>query len=351
MVKFFLILIPILLIGCKSNVAKVRPPKCSLVANVNITFDNDIYIKTKEVSRGDKIVENIIILNGDTIEKTKDVITLRNAQLKYGNNHIKYVVKDSKGNIGESSTTIVKISKAAPKILEYSILDQIPHSTEDFTQGLEIHNGSIYEGTGEFGKSKLYKKSLKNGEVLMEQSIENKYFGEGITITNDKLYQLTYLSGKGLVYNLKDFSFIREFNLPSKEGWGLTKDSTSTKLFLSDGTETIYTLDVNTLKVISSFKVSNNRGLVSNINELEYVNGYLYANIWLTDTIVKIDPQSGIIVATVDCSTLLSQSKYPYNEVDVLNGIAYDADKDIFLLTGKNWSSIFKVKLSEKGKV
>ena len=221
------------------------------------------------------------------------------------------------------------------------------HSNEHFTEGLEIRDGFLYEGTGQEGTSTIYKTDLSSWKVIKELKLEEKYFGEGITVLNGKLYQLTYKSQIGFVRDINTFELIKSWNYKNAQGWGLTNDGKS--LIMSDGTEFLYYIDPESLKEIKKIQVCNHKGVVLNLNELEYIKGEIWANVWTSDTLVKIDPNTGKIVAEIDLRGLLGSNLVTQkNPVDVLNGIAYDNDKNKLYVTGKFWPKIFEIELVKK---
>ncbi len=236
----------------------------------------------------------------------------------------------------------------APKHITYQLVNQFPHSTNAYTEGLQFVDGYLYESTGQYGNSYIRKSDLETGKVLQQHRMDNKYFGEGMTILGDKIYQLTYQSQTGFVYDKKTFKQLRTFSFPNSEGWGMTNDSTH--IIYSDGGDQLYYLDPETLKEVKRIKVVDRYGPVSYINELEYINGYIYANQWQTELILKIEPKTGYVVGRADMSTLRQRTGIPAptaNESapEVLNGIAYDSKNNRIFVTGKNWPKIFEVKL------
>ncbi len=235
-----------------------------------------------------------------------------------------------------------------PQELSYTLVKVHPHDTSFYTQGLQYLDGFLYEGSGNPdripNKSKLRKIDFATGKVVRETFIKDTLFGEGITIMGDKIYQLTWREKKGFVYNLADFKLVKEFTY-NTDGWGLTNDGRH--LIVSDGSDLIYYWDPATFKEIKRISVMDNTGLRNNINEMEYINGYIYANIYLTDEVVKIDPATGHVVGRMDFSVL--KKSYPELEgpdADVLNGIAWDSTGNRLFITGKYWSKLFEVKLN-----
>lgn len=236
-------------------------------------------------------------------------------------------------------------TEAAPATINYSVVKTHPHDTASFIQGLEFHNGTLYESTGapvEYGyPSWLGKVDLATGKLLNKVTLDTQYFAEGITILNDKLYQLTWRSKKGFVYDLKTLQKLGEFHYTT-EGWGLTNDSSS--LIMSDGSSNLYFIDPVTFQNRHVVGVSDHNGPVSNLNELEYINGFVYANQWQTPYILKIDPNTGQVVGKLDLSTLVNEVDARTPGHDYLNGIAYNAASGTVFVTGKRWPSMYEIK-------
>ena len=229
-----------------------------------------------------------------------------------------------------------------PPTYGYKVMKEYPHDTAAFTEGLELHNGLLYESTGLEGKSWIGIRTLENPKYQKKVEINARYFGEGITIFGEKLYQLTWKNGKGFIYDkntLKPLKQTGSFTY-SGEGWALTHNETH--LIMSDGTDTLRFLDPKNLSVAHRLKVTNAGQPVTHINELEWVKGEIFANIWQTDFIIRIDPKSGAVVGIIDLTGLLP------NQQDVLNGIAYDARADRLFVTGKLWSKLFEIKLVKR---
>ncbi len=229
-------------------------------------------------------------------------------------------------------------------IYTYMTLNTYTHDRDAFTQGLVIENGVLYEGTGLYGKSSLRKVDLETGKVLQIHRLPSAYFGEGITILGDTIIHLTWKSKKGFVYDKNSFEVLSEFTYDT-EGWGITNDGK--RLIMSDGTSTLYFLDTNTFTVTGHVRVHDNNVAIANLNELEYIRGRVYANVWQTDNIAIIDPDSGRVTGWIDLSGLLP-AETDGIPVDVLNGIAYDAEDDRLFVTGKLWPSLFEIELITK---
>ena len=229
---------------------------------------------------------------------------------------------------------------AAP-ILTFKVVNTYPHDRAAFTEGLVIDNGVLYEGTGLNGQSSLRRVDLASGKVLQNAALDQQYFGEGITVWGDQIVQLTWKSHEGFVYDKASFKPLKTFNYPS-EGWGLTHDDKS--LIMSDGTPTLHFLDPVTFQETRRITVTDKGQPVFNLNELEYVRGEILANVWQTDRIARISPEDGQVIGWIDLTGLLSPAdRQP--AVDVLNGIAYDAEHDRLYVTGKLWPKLFEIDL------
>jgi len=227
-------------------------------------------------------------------------------------------------------------------IYTYQIVNTYAHDRNAFTQGLAFDNGLLYEGTGQYGNSSLRKVDLATGDVLQMRRLSSDYFGEGITIYDDTIVQLTWESHMGFLYDKNSFNLLRQFSYPT-EGWGITYDGE--RLIMSDGTSLLHFLNPETLETTGYIEVSDNNKPVSRLNELEYVSGKVYANVWRTDRIAIIEPRDGRVTAWIDLSGLLRTQDYS-GHVDVLKGIAYDAQTDRLFVTGKLWPFLFEIKLA-----
>lgn len=224
----------------------------------------------------------------------------------------------------------------------YTVVNTYPHDRGAFTQGLEWDDGVLFEGTGLNGSSNLRKVELASGTVTQRRDLAQEYFGEGVTTFADHIYQLTWQSHVGFVYDKTTFAPLKQWSYLT-EGWGLTHDNT--RLIMSDGTARLRFLDPETLAEVGHVDVADPYGPVFNLNELEYVNDEIYANVWQTDRIVRIAPNSGQVLGWIDLTGLLGPEDRT-QPVDVLNGIAYDAEHDRLFVTGKWWPKLFEIKLA-----
>ena len=237
-------------------------------------------------------------------------------------------------------------AQAATPQYGYRVVHSYPHDRAAFTEGLFYLDGVLYESTGLEGRSSIRKERLESGEVLQSRTVPAQYFGEGVVAWKDRLIELTWRSHVGFVYDLKTLAPFAEFQYPG-EGWALTRDDH--RLIMSDGTDELRFLDPDTLKELGRVRVTDEGHPVDQLNELEYVKGEVFANIWQTNRIARIDPTTGRVLGWIDLSGLLSEADQRAAPVDVLNGIAYDAKGDRLFVTGKLWPKLFEIKLVRKG--
>jgi glutaminyl-peptide cyclotransferase len=230
-------------------------------------------------------------------------------------------------------------------LIPYSIIKIFPHDKAAFTQGLVVEQGRLFESTGQNGTSWIAEVEIATGKQDKKVILDKKYFGEGITILNNKIYQLTWQSNIGFVYELNTYKKVKEFEY-DREGWGITHDGKN--LIVSDGTDQLYFLDTLTLKPVSVLKVKDGNEAASKLNELEFIDGFVYANQWQTNFILKINPADGVVVGRMDM-TELAEKVFPLNpNADVLNGIAYEKKSKMLLITGKLWPAMVAVKFQSK---
>jgi glutaminyl-peptide cyclotransferase len=235
--------------------------------------------------------------------------------------------------------------RAAIPVYGYQIVRAYPHDTSAYTEGLFYKDGYLYESTGEKGASSIRKVELETGKVLQRHEVPSQYFGEGIVDWKGQLIQLTWQSETGFVYGLDDFKLRHTFSYPG-EGWALTRNNRH--IYMSDGSSVLRILDPDTLAAIGSIMVTADGVPVTNLNELEWVDGEIYANIWLTNRIARIDPATGHVVGWIDLTGLFDVNTLPRPVDDVLNGIAWDAQHDRLFVTGKNWPKLFEIKLVKR---
>ena len=227
-------------------------------------------------------------------------------------------------------------------VIPYSVVATLPHDSSYFTEGLEFYKGKLMESTGLEGKSRLVKYDITSGKVDHQIALDPKFFGEGITVFRDTVYQLTYRESVVHVYDVKDFKKIKELSFRG-EGWGLTHDSTA--LIATNGGNNLFYYQPATFNLIRKVEIMEGDVPAMNLNELEYINGYIYANQWQYNYILKIDPVKGQVVAKMDLTNIVQQEKSQYPNAGDLNGIAYNPETKKFYVTGKNWSKIYELQL------
>ncbi|MEM9076609.1 MAG: glutaminyl-peptide cyclotransferase [Bacteroidota bacterium] len=287
-------------------------------------------------------------LDNQEISLSDGKITLASETL--GNKLIKANVNYDDGASIEISKKIQLLAATSPDIYTYEILNTYPHDPSAYTQGLEFANDTLYESTGKKGASTVRKVNFKTGEVLQKIDLDETVFGEGITLINNKLYQLTWQSGIGYVYNPNNLEKIKNFSYgESREGWGLCNDGK--QIYKSDGTERIWHLDPETLQEVGYIETVTNKSIFNKANELEYVDGKIYANVYQKESMMIIDATSGAIEGVVNFGGLKSQvTKGPqWDDINsVLNGVAYHKERGSFFVTGKNWDKLFEVTIRKK---
>lgn len=260
-----------------------------------------------------------------------------------GRNTLKLVAFHPDNKRSVATLTVIVKPDRAPEKLQYKIVREYPHDTKAYTQGLVYRDGILYESTGQYGESGIRKQDMKSGKILAALSIDNRLFGEGITLLNDKIYQLTWTSGKGFIYDLKTFSLESTFTY-NTQGWGIT--TIGDKLVMSDGSHKLYHMAPSSFNIIKEVEVYDHDGPVKNLNELEYINGLVWANVWMQDRIVIIDPATGEVKQELNLSGLLSGAERARldDSDDVLNGIAWNPEKGTVYVTGKRWPKLFEIK-------
>lgn len=244
------------------------------------------------------------------------------------------------------STNITILNNKAPKIYKYKVLNEYPHDITSYTQGIEFYNDILYESTGQYKESKLRKVDYKTGEIIKNINLSDEYFGEGLTILKNKIYQLTWKEDVGFVYDVDTFEKISSFKYGnSKEGWGFCNDTNT--LYKSDGTENIWLLNPKTLIEEDKIQVYTNKGKIIGINEMEWINGNIYANRYQKDGVAIINPKNGAVIGVIDFSSLKKQVTQ-HQGLDVLNGIAYNPLTETIFVTGKRWDKLFEIEIVEK---
>lgn len=341
--------------SAEANVAAAKKDEVKYVNSIKLTSPekNRMYNFGEEIQIGFEnkdrfpVDSSVIYMDGHEIAKLgKDSshYTFRIPDRKVGNTTIKVVAWHPENKRGVASVTIRVKPAEAPKQLDYEVVKVYPHDPKAYTQGLIYQDGYMYEGTGQYGESSIRKIDMKNGNILSVLSIDSQLFGEGITIYKDKIYQITWRSRKGFIYDLKTFTLESTFQYNS-EGWGIT--TAGDHLIMSDGSNKLYHIAPSTFNIIKEVEVYDHNGEVTQLNELEYIDGLVWANVWLTDRIVVIDPETGVVKAELNMPNLLSAADKALTDDkdDVLNGIAWNPEKQTFYVTGKRWPKMFEIKV------
>ncbi len=314
----------------KAEVTKIGDKALITVTLENPTPNDSIFLFIN-----DKKVATLISPNLDYTFDTQNT--------KTGQNIITASLTRNK-NTHKVTKSITLKSDIVPQNYGYKVINVFPHDIAAYTQGLVFLDGYFYEATGLKGQSTVRKVLQKTGEVIQGYAIPKDVFGEGICLFNDKIIQLSWQAGRGFVYNKEDFKIETEFSYGT-EGWGITTDHE--KLFMTDGTNNIYILEPQSFTITNTLQVYDNKGLVKNLNELEYIDNEIYANIYMTDKIARIDPKTGKVLAYINLKGILPMNDYKPN-TDVLNGIAYDKANKRLFVTGKKWPKLFEIQLVKK---
>jgi len=336
--------------SCSNQSKRSRKPVSNITIAPqaqNYVFGNEVSVRVETKLRNGEIDNIQLFYQGKLIKESKELdFTVSNIELNEIGRNSFHVIATKTDEVSNSrSVAFNVVSDITPKKFTYTTLKDFPHNRRFYTQGLEYHNGYMYEGTGEYGSSGLYKVNLNTGEIVMQHKLAEKYFGEGITILNGNIYQLTYRAQKGFVYQLEDFAVIDSFTYRSQEGWGLTNDGKY--LIMSNGTHELIWIDPTDFSEVKKVQVANNRGIINYLNELEYINETIYANVYTTNLIVQIEPETGKVLSEINLDGILNMYTNQSDTIDYLNGIAYDSDLDRLFVTGKWWPRLFQIELVE----
>ncbi len=337
---FILISLCTILVNCgNSNRKKSKLSINTNATNKTLTIDDTLSLSLNNPEQLN-LTSVSYLIDGEDVGET---VALKDNKL--GIHTITAIVKieDSEEKL---VTDITILNDEQPKIYGYKIINEYPHDMTSYTQGLEFHEGQLYESTGQYKESKLRKVDYKTGEVEKNVDLADQYFAEGITILNDNIYQLTWKENTGFVYNLETFQKTSSFTYgKSKEGWGLCNDNTT--IYKSDGTEHIWSLNPETLAETDKIQVYTNKGKIVGLNEMEWIDGKIYANRYQKNGVAIINPKNGAVEGVIDFSPLHKLVKQ-HAGLDVLNGIAYNPETKTIFVTGKRWDKLFEVEVFEK---
>ena len=332
-----IIIVATLISGCGNSSKPIKHFLIQTNANKNVISNTDT-LKLSLSNPSNKKIDSVnYVMNNSPVE---DIFSLQNSSL--GEKMIKAeVFYDGKKEVAIQK--VIVVNGSTPKLYNYELLNTYPHDITSYTQGLEFYNGVLYESTGQYGESKLRALDYKNDAILNNVNLSRSYFGEGLTVLNDKIYQLTWKEGRGLIYDVNTFETLGSFNYgQSKEGWGLCNDGR--QLYKTDGSENIWILNAETLEEERFVQAYTNKGRLTNLNELEWVEGKIYANRYQKNGVAIINPINGAIEAVLDFKDLKNKvTNHP--GLDVLNGMAYNPDTKTLFVTGKRWDKLFEVRI------
>lgn len=347
----FIVLGLILIIGFTScdntgDEGESAPALFAFQDNLAATFDTQVPVSievySKEITSIDLLINDSLVKNWKN-PTSKLTFNVNTSFFGIGAKNMDLVVKYKNGESFTDHRVIRVLSDIEPEVWAVNIVNQFPHNNNNFTQGLEFNDGALFESTGQLGQSKVAKIDMATGNDIIKMGLDATHFGEGITILDETLYQITWRTGRCFTYDKNTLQpKSKEFNYTG-EGWGLCNDGKS--IIMSDGTERITFRDPKTFSIQKTIEVYTNQESVINLNELEFIDGFIYANIWMTSKIVVIDPENGKVIAVIDGSELVKKGRGLNG--DVLNGIAYDKQTQKLYMTGKRWEKLFEVTVSK----
>lgn len=347
--KLYNALVPTLLVllmgSCGNNSAEKKDDFSLEIMGAKKTYTTKDVLSVSLNNKKNIAIDSVVyFINKDRVEISDNKLDL--AGKKLGEKKLKAKIY-SDGEEYETDKTILILSSIKPKLYTYKILETYPHNINAYTQGLEFENDTLYESTGSYKESSLRKTDYKTGKVLKMVKLADQYFGEGLTVLNNKIYQLTWRENTGFIYDLQTMEKTGTFVYgQSKEGWGLCHDSEN-NIYKSDGTDKIWTLNPNTLAEKDYIEIFTNTSKINSVNELEWVDGKIYANVYQQGSIAIIDPANGAVEGVIDLTDLKDKvTQHP--KLDVLNGIAYNGETNILYITGKNWDKLFKIEVIKK---
>ncbi|WP_293742657.1 glutaminyl-peptide cyclotransferase [uncultured Pedobacter sp.] len=339
-----------LVTACKESATTTYRSFVSPLTGLNVPSGNEFDVKV--LFGADQKVDSVVYLI-DTVKVASKTDTLalklKTNGLKLGN-HLLTAKIFGEGKSEDITSNINVLAGQAPAEYTYKVIRSLPHDTASYVEGLEYHDGFFYESAGDYGHSSLRKVDPATGKILQQTDLDKQYFGEGMTVIGNKIIQLTYREKVGFVYDKATFKKLSEFSYTTgREGWGLAFDGE--KVLNTDGSNTIFFLDKNTYQKIGSIDVFDNKGPIQNLNELEVIDGKIYANVYTTNEIMIINPETGAVESKIDLSGLLPADYFKTDDEknnNVLNGIAYDKTGKRLFVAGKKWPHIFQIELVKK---
>ena len=341
-----IILLGSIFVGCNGSKSATEKYFSFDESKFKSEYNNDDSLSLRLLNGENKKIDSIVYFVNDKnigSKKNLDNLTLNLKDQKLGYQNLKALVY-FEGENQEITSRIELVSNVTPKLLNYKIVNTFPHDTSSFTEGLEFFRDTLYEGTGLRGFSKLLKTDYKTGKIYKSLKLEDSYFGEGITFINNKLYQLTWEEKTGFIYNVDTWKVEKKFAYDKEiEGWGMTNDGKV--IYESDGTEKIWKMNPANQKMIDYVNVYSGSSKIKSVNELEYINGKIYCNIWQKDAIAVVNPENGKVEGIINLAGLRKFIKHA--EAEVLNGIAYNPKTKTIFVTGKKWEKLFEITISE----
>ncbi len=335
-------------VGCGSNSESHKDLFSIEIKNAKKIYSNSETIIVSVKNKKNKSIESVTYSIDDekiATDSGNNETSINLSNKKVGKRNLTASIM-ADGTAYSISKELTLVSSIKPKLYTYNILETYPHDIEAYTQGLEFANDTLYESTGQYKSSSLRKTNYTSGEVIQKIPLADQFFGEGLTIFNNKIYQLTWREKTGFIYDLNSLERKGTFVYgKSQEGWGLCNNGSV--IYKSDGTEKIWTLNAETLAEEDYIEIYTNTSKIKSVNELEWVEGKIYANIYERDAVAIVDPATGAVEGVINFKGLKDEVTQ-HEKLNVLNGIAYKGEKNIIYVTGKNWDKLFKVEIVEK---
>lgn len=337
--------------ACRNDAPKTYRAFVSPMMGLNVASGKEFEVKVL-FGNESKIDSVVYLVDSTKVDAKVDTMAIKvnTTGLKLGN-HIITAKIYGEGKSEDLTSNVNVLAAQAPVEYTYKVVKTLPHDTASYVEGLEYHDGYFYESAGDYGHSSLRKVAPSTGKVVLKADLDKQYFGEGMTVVGDKIIQLTYREKTGFVYDKNTFKKLSEFTYSggTQEGWGLTFDGE--KILKTDGSSTIFFLDKNTYQPIGEIEVFDNKGAIQQLNELEVIDGKIYANVYTTNQILIINPKTGAVEGKINLAGLLPADYFKTEDEkanNVLNGIAYDKAAKKLFFTGKKWPHIFEIKISKK---